>query len=156
MPADAIGPVLRRGDVGIFAGDWAWYEALGGRRQPVGFVGLLVDTWDGWAVFGCGRDVAEAVVTEHRRELAAERARLRALGYAGGDLEARFAASTIGMWFDADDIVIDERGLRADRHAITRLSRDGQGLYTIRGYVWPWIWVGAADCDRIVGQRTAR
>ena len=142
---------MRRGDVGIFALNWTSYEMAGARRIPVGFVGVLVDTWEGWSVFGCVRDVAEAVIAEHRRDLARERARLRALGYAGSDLDARLAGSTIGMWFDGDDIVVDERGLLADPDAISRVSPDEYGRYVIRGYVWPWICVDAAICDRIVG-----
>jgi hypothetical protein len=53
---------LRLGGTGIFAGDWARYDAGGGRwRIPVGFVGTLVDRWNGWAVFRCGREVAAAI-----------------------------------------------------------------------------------------------
>ena len=80
---------------------------------------------------------------------------MQAFGYTGRDLEVRLTASTIGMWFDGDDIVIDERAFHTDRNAITRLSADEYGLYVIRGYVWPWICVDPADCDRIVGRRSS-
>lgn len=135
----------------VFAGGWAWYEVSGVRRRPVGFVGVLVDTWDEWAVFGCGRDVAEEVVDQHQRELLCEDDQLGAGGYGSVDLDERFRASTIAMWFDGDDIVVDERAFYADPTAIARLEANSQGLYVIRGYVWPWICVDPADCDRIAG-----
>jgi hypothetical protein len=146
---------LHRGDTAVFALDGTGYEKAGVRRLPVGFTGVLMDTWENWSVFGCIRAVAEEVVADHRRNLARERAALRALGYTGSDLDARFAASTIRMWFDGEYSVIDERRLHADRAAISRSSPDPHGLYVIRGYVWPWICVDPADCDRVIGQNLA-
>jgi len=44
-------PGLIRLRVGVFAGDWAWtVDDDGADRVAVGFVGVLVDTWNGWAV----------------------------------------------------------------------------------------------------------
>jgi hypothetical protein len=47
--------------------------------------------------------------------------------------------------------VVDERGLLFDRDAISRVHPDEYGRSVIRGYVWPWIWLDAAVCDRVVG-----
>lgn len=46
---------LRIGSIGVFAGDWA----CTGRppRIPVGFVGVLIDHWNGLAVWRCTREV---------------------------------------------------------------------------------------------------
>src|SRR6266542_4210709 len=53
---------LRLGGTGVFAGDWAWTDGPdGSSRIAVGFVGVLIDTWNGWAVFRCSREVAEAI-----------------------------------------------------------------------------------------------
>ena len=53
---------LRIGGVGVFSGDWAWTTAADGAdRIAVGYVGTLIDTWNGWAVFSCTRPVAEAI-----------------------------------------------------------------------------------------------
>ena len=58
---------IRIGSVGVFAGDWAWTsDAAGAMRIPVGFVGTLIDRWNGWAVFTCTRQVAEAIVADQR------------------------------------------------------------------------------------------
>jgi hypothetical protein len=59
------------------------------------------------------------------------------------------------MRFDGDDLAIDERGLRADRHAIIRQEPDTDGLYVIGGYSWPWVQVDPSDRDRVVGQHCA-
>src|SRR5205814_7408861 len=70
---------LRLGGTGVFAGDWAWNQSTDGAwRIPVGFVGTLIDTWNGWAVFACTREVAEAIVADQQRLRDAERARLAA------------------------------------------------------------------------------
>src|SRR5205814_7296138 len=64
---------VRIGHVGVFAGDWAWtVDADGADRIAVGFVGTLIDRWNGWAVFTCTRPVAEAIIVDqqqHRHEL---------------------------------------------------------------------------------------
>src|SRR5689334_22816203 len=53
---------IRIGTIGVFAGDWAWTpDAEGAMRIPVAFVGTLVDRWNGWAVFACTRQVAQAI-----------------------------------------------------------------------------------------------
>ena len=46
----------------MFSGDWAWtIGADGTDRITVGYVGTLIDTWNGWAVFSCTRSVAAAI-----------------------------------------------------------------------------------------------
>ncbi|MER7894286.1 hypothetical protein ABTX15_31215 [Micromonospora sp. NPDC094482] len=58
---------VRLGGPGVFAGDWAWTPNPNGElRIPVGFAGTLVDTWNGWAVFTCTREVAEAIVADQQ------------------------------------------------------------------------------------------
>ncbi|MCO1593766.1 hypothetical protein M8C17_01140 [Micromonospora sp. RHAY321] len=71
---------VRLGGQGVFARDWAWTpNPDGDLRIPVGFAGTLVDRWNGWAVFTCTREVAEAIVADqqeacgrYRRQLAAD------------------------------------------------------------------------------------
>ena len=62
---------IRIGMVGVFSGDWAWTTNTdGASRIPVGFVGTLIDRWNGWAVFSCTRQVAEAVVADQQQQRA--------------------------------------------------------------------------------------
>src|SRR5256714_2943794 len=72
---------IRIGSIGVFAGDWAWTPAAdGAMRIPVAFVGTLIARWNGWAVFACTREVAEASC---RRPAAATRAVAARPGRAG-------------------------------------------------------------------------
>jgi hypothetical protein len=143
---------VRRGDVGVFAGDWNWIEIAGIRRQPIGYLGVLEDTWDGWAVFSCTRDVAHAIIADHWREVDRNRDRMRRRGLHDEDLDAWVAANTTRMHFDGNDIVVDERGLYHDIHAFRRIKPDWHGRYVINGYLWPWTAINATDCDHIVGE----
>lgn len=73
---------VRVGRAGIFTLD-ANYTAntAGEMRLPVGFTGVLIDVWNGWAVFRCTRDVADAIVADQQRARDTERARLAAETY---------------------------------------------------------------------------
>ena len=69
---------VRPGGVGVFSGDWARTSGPdGGDRIEVGFVGTLIDRWNGWAVFSCTRPVAEAIVADQQRHRDEYRHRLR-------------------------------------------------------------------------------
>jgi hypothetical protein len=147
---------LRIGGVAVFAGDWAWTPADDGTmRIPVGFVGTLIDTWNGWAVFSCTRDVAEAIVADQQRSRAAYREQLRAQGVAGEELDRRLDQALASLVFDGDTIVADQRGVSGDPEAIERIAPDADGRYVVMGRSWCWEAVDPADCDRIVGDLPA-
>lgn len=141
---------VRMGGIGAFAGDWAWYRDDAGRaRIRTGFVGLLIDSWNGWAVFSCTRYVAEAIVADQGRMRAAMRADALAAGAADPDQEVD--RTTPAMWFDGDTIVVDHRGVDDDPDAIDRLTARDDGTYVVMGWNWCWTVVEPGDCDAIVG-----
>jgi hypothetical protein len=79
---------IRIGSVGVFAGDWACTPtADGAMRIPVGFVGTLIDRWNGWAVFTCTRPVAEAIVAEQQQTRDRLRQDILARGVDGTDAD---------------------------------------------------------------------
>ncbi|GIJ49386.1 hypothetical protein Val02_62720 [Virgisporangium aliadipatigenens] len=78
---------VRIGSIAVFAGDWAWTGQP--PRIPVGFVGTLIDYWNGFAVWLCGREVAEAVVADQQRLRDAERVRLAEEGGGHGSRPRR-------------------------------------------------------------------
>jgi len=149
---------LRLGGAGVFAGDWAWTQSTDGTwRIPVGFVGTLIDTWNGWAVFACTREVAEAIVADQQRLRDAERARLAAEGLDGDELTARLDEAIAPMRFDGDDILVDERaGYDNDPDALSRITPDTDGRYVVCGWSWTWTAVDPGDCDRTAGQLPPR
>ena len=137
------------GGVGVFAGDWAWVKHPDrGLRAPMGFVGVLIDTWDGWAVFSCTRDVAEAIVADQQRIRDEFRDRLEAEGHTGDDLTQRLNDSVPAMWFDGQEIVIAAEGGPED---VDRISPGPDGRYVVQGWTWTWMAVDPANCDRIAG-----
>ncbi|HEX8628711.1 MAG TPA: hypothetical protein VF755_11125 [Catenuloplanes sp.] len=143
---------IRIGGTGVFAGDWAWTNPDNGEpRIPVGFVGVLVDWWNGFAVFGCTREVAEAIVAdqEHRRETE----RLRYAGELQSDDDLRQALDELWtpMYFDGDEIVVDERATYGEE-GLSRIAPDDDGRYIVNGWRWTWQAVHPASCDRIVGK----
>jgi hypothetical protein len=102
---------VRVGHTGVFAGDWSYLpDADGQMRIPIGFLGVLIDVWNGWAVFHCTRDVAEEIVSEQRRTRDVERAHLMAQGLAGKMLTAALDEITADMYWDGDDVVTDNPG----------------------------------------------
>jgi hypothetical protein len=147
---------IRIGSVGVFAGDWAWTpDAAGAMRIPVGFVGTLIDTWNGWAVFTCTRQVAEAIVADQQLQRDQYRQALTDQGVPDGELQTRVDQSMSKLTFDGDTIVADQRGLYDDPEAIECIEPDAQGLYVVMGWNWCWEAVDPADCDRIVGDLPA-
>jgi len=139
---------LHIGHIGVFAGDWAWTGEP--PRIPVGFVGVLIDCWDKSAVWRCTREVAEAVVAEQHRLREAERARLLALGQSGAALERSVDEYRPPVWFDGDDLVLDETALYGEP-TIDRQSPGPDGRYRPMGLHWSWIAVDPTDCDHIAG-----
>jgi hypothetical protein len=116
---------IRIGSVGVFAGDWAWTpDADGAMRIQVGFVGTLIDTWNGWAVFTCTRQVAEAIVADQQRQRDRYRQDLTDQGVPDGELLTRVNESMSMLTFDGDTIVADQRGLYGDPEAIERIEPD--------------------------------
>ncbi|MCW3818591.1 DUF4314 domain-containing protein [Micromonospora sp. DR5-3] len=143
---------VRLGGPGVFAGDWAWApNGAGEMRIPVGFVGTLVDTWNGWAVFICTREVAEAIVADQQTARDRYRLQLAAEGVTGERLDRIVDESMGRLWFDGDVIVADETRVHDDPDAIERITPDADGRYVVMGRAWTWLPVHPYDCDRIAG-----
>ncbi|WP_233513751.1 DUF4314 domain-containing protein [Micromonospora craterilacus] len=147
---------VRIGGAGVFSGEWALTVGPDGNdRIEVGFVGTLIDHWDGWAVFSCTRPVAEAIVADQQRHRDEYRNSLRELGVPADDLDRRVDAELADLSFDGDVIVADQRALSDDPQAIERLAPDGDGRYVVMGRSWRWEAVDPYACDRIVGDLPA-
>ncbi|MEU8419354.1 DUF4314 domain-containing protein [Micromonospora sp. NPDC048835] len=143
---------VRVGDVGVFSGEWALITGPdGGDRFAVGFVGTLIDHWNGWAVFSCTRAVAEAIVTDQQWHRDQYRHRLRDEGVPEDELDRRVDAALADLSFDGDVIVADQRTMSNDPEAIRRIAPDGDGRYVVMGRSWRWEAVDPYACDRIVG-----
>ena len=69
---------LTFGGVGVFSGDWELLADTPGYLLEHGYIGTLIDWWNGWAVFTCTREVAEAIVAQQDRIRAEVRAALQA------------------------------------------------------------------------------
>ncbi len=148
---------LRLGSVGVFAGDWAWTDGPdGGSRMSVGFVGVLIDTWNGWAVFRCTREVAEAIVADQQQHRLQYRESLRGEGASEPDLDRMVDEAYTSLAFDGDTVVADQRVMYGDPEAIERITPDADGRYVVMGWNWCWEAIDPADCDRIVGQLPPR
>ncbi|MEJ3741761.1 hypothetical protein WEI85_00465 [Actinomycetes bacterium KLBMP 9797] len=139
------------GKAGVFAGDWAWQDRDGEVRIPVGFIGILLDWWNGFAVFSCDRDVAEAIVADQRRLREEHRRYLEAEGVTGSDLAAQLDEAFAPMTFEADAIVLDERAAYGEEDGISRIAPDEHGRYVVNGWRWTWQIVDPSDCDQIAG-----
>jgi hypothetical protein len=135
---------LRLGGTAVFAGDWTT-EATG-LPIPTGYIGVLIDRWNGWAVWSCTREVAEAVVADQHQARAAHRAQAAADGPDGPDLDEAVDETLPELSFDGDTIVYRNR-LQEE----TRFDPDEAGEYVICGWMWTWQAVDPADCRRIVG-----
>lgn len=147
---------VRIGRAGIFALDMNYTTDTAGQpRLPVGFIGVLIDVWNGWAVFRCTRDVADAIITDQRRARDTERARLTATAMTGEEVEATLNETIPDMYWDGDDVVTDNRAGHGDTDAFTRSSPDEHGHYVINGWDWTWTPVDPADCDRVAGTAPA-
>jgi hypothetical protein len=139
------------GAVGVFSGDWALTPHDDGDRYTTGFVGTLLRRWNGWAVFACTRDVAEAIVADHEQQRGRLRDVLRDGGVADADLEQRVDAEAARLFFDGDVLVCDLRILEGDPQAIDRTMSDSDGRYVVMGGIWCWEPVDPYQCDHVVG-----
>jgi hypothetical protein len=143
---------VRIGDIGVFSGEWALTtDPDGGDRFAVGFVGTLIDHWNGWAVFSCTREVAEAIVAEQQRCREEYRHDLRYTGVPEDELDRRVDEALTNLSFDGDVIVADQRALSDDPQAIECITPDGDGRYVVMGRSWCWEAVDPYACDWIVG-----
>ncbi|HZN73856.1 MAG TPA: hypothetical protein VFC00_19485 [Micromonosporaceae bacterium] len=119
---------LRQGSIGLFVGDWAWTDGPdGSSRIGVGFLGVLIDTWNGWAVFRCTREVAEAIVADQQQQRLQYREGLRDAGTAEADLDRMVDEAYTSLVFDGDTIVADQRVMYDDPQAIERITPDIDG-----------------------------
>jgi hypothetical protein len=143
---------VRIGSVGVFAGDWArTVDADGDDRIAVAFVGTLIARWNGWAVFSCTREVAEAIVADHQEHRRERRESLRGQGVPEPELDQRVNAELTELRFDGDVIIADQRAQYDDPEATEHISPDRDGRYVAMGRSWRWEAVDPYACDRIVG-----
>ncbi|BFU47721.1 DUF4314 domain-containing protein [Krasilnikovia sp. MM14-A1004] len=143
---------VRVGGVGVFAGDWAWTaDTSGADRIAVGFVGTLIDRWNGWAVFSCTREVAEAIVADQQEQRRDLRESLHRHGVPEPDLDRQVNMQLTELRFDGDVIIADQRAQCDDPEAIEHISPSRDGRYVVMGWNWCWQAVDPYDCDRILG-----
>ncbi|MEV0133687.1 DUF4314 domain-containing protein [Dactylosporangium sp. NPDC050688] len=142
------------GSVGVFSGDWndTGADPDSGFPLTAGYVGTLIDRWNGWAVFACTRTVAEAIVTDQQRTRDAYRADLAAAGVPQGDLDRQTDQVYSRLWWDGDVIVADSTVLHDDPEAVERIEPRPDGRYVVMGRSWCWEAVDPYDCARIVGE----
>ena len=146
----------RIGGIAVFAGDWAWYRNQGGDdRIRVGFVGLLIDTWNGWAVFTCTRAVAEAIAADQGRTRADLHASEVARGLSDTDAAASVDTSMAQMWFDGDSLIVDQRTVDQDPDSIDRVTARDDGTWVVMGWNWCWTVVEPGYCDTVIGDLPA-
>ncbi|MEU8333467.1 hypothetical protein [Micromonospora sp. NPDC048839] len=143
VPLD-LDPTLRPGESGYFAGEWLEYPHDGGRRFESAYAGLLVERWNGWAVWSCTRDVAAAVVTDQEAARRHWRAAYKAHGMTEPRLSQALDADVPEMRWEGDVIVVDRQALDEPE---LRIEPDEQGRYVVMGGHWMWeeVPVDAAD-----------
>lgn len=147
---------VRLGGTAVFSGEWMWTDGGEGPDYArIGFVGTLIDTWNGWAVFSCTRPVAEAIIADLQDQRGRERERLQGRGVAEQDLDRQVDARFAVVSFDGDTVVVDQRVQSDDPEAIERIAPDNDGLYVAMGRNWCWEAVDPYRCDRIVGDLPA-
>ncbi|HEX8630838.1 MAG TPA: hypothetical protein VF755_21990, partial [Catenuloplanes sp.] len=135
--------------VGVFSGEWAATDD--GDRYASGYVGTLIGRWNGWAVFTCTRQVADAIVADHEQQRRQLRDDLRDAGIAEAQLDHAVDAELARLTFDGDVLVADLSVLQDDPEAIARVHPDRNGQYDVMGRIWCWEAVDPYACDRIVG-----
>ncbi|MFG2043952.1 DUF4314 domain-containing protein [Dactylosporangium sp. NPDC048998] len=139
------------GSVGVFSGDWN--DAGAGAAFPLtaGYVGTLIDRWNGWAVFTCTRAVAEAIVADQQQARETYRGGLAQAGVPETDLDRQTDETYPRMWWDGDVIVVDSTTMYADPEAVERIEPRQDGGYVVMGGSWCWQAVDPYDCARIAG-----
>ncbi|MFI7283061.1 hypothetical protein ACIBOV_22655 [Micromonospora chersina] len=143
---------LQPGESGYFSGEWLEYPYDGGRRFESAYAGTVVRRWNGWAVWSCTREVAEAIVTDQEMSRRHNRALLAASGLAGEKLERYLDQDVVPMRWDGDVIVVDRRALDEGE---LRIEPDEHGRYVVMGGNWMWeeVPVDAADTVHGVAER---
>ncbi|MEV4511543.1 DUF4314 domain-containing protein [Dactylosporangium sp. NPDC049525] len=139
------------GSVGVFSGDWNDAGVMAAHPLTAGYVGTLIDRWNGWAVFTCTKPVAEAIVADQQQVRDAYRAELAAAGVPEADLDRQTDEAYTRLWWDGDVIVADSTTRHDDPSAFERIEPDEQGRYVVMGWSWTWEAVDPYDCARIVG-----
>jgi hypothetical protein len=146
---------LRIGRAGVFAGEWRWTSDGGPGRYRIAYAGTFIDRWNGWAVFSCTRQVAEAIVADNQADREEYRTELLGKGKTGADLERALADAYTHLYFDGDLIVADQREQFDDPDAIEQIGPDRDGQYVVMGWNWCWEAVDPADCEQIIGELPA-
>ncbi|GAA2617331.1 hypothetical protein [Paractinoplanes durhamensis] len=147
---------IRLGRAGVFSGHWHATTDDGPDRYRIGFAGVLVDWWNGWAVFDCTREVADRIVAD----LDATREQERQDWWRRGlrrraDLNRAVDETLARVWFDRDVLVMDQRGMSRDPQAIERGTAAADGRWIVMGRNWTWQAVDPHDCDHIAGDLPA-
>jgi hypothetical protein len=66
---------IRVGQIGVFSCDWLWSVSDDGPDFPrFGYVGTLIGTWNGAAIFTCNRQVNAAIVADQHERRAHQQA----------------------------------------------------------------------------------
>jgi hypothetical protein len=139
------------GSAGVFSGDWYLTPTVDGDRYSTGYVGTLLRRWNGWAVFTCTRQVADAIVAEHERQRRERHDALRETDVEAAEIDTGVDSCLPRLFFDGDVFVADLRAMQDDPEAIERVPPDRYGGYVVMGGIWCWDAVDPNACDRIIG-----
>lgn len=146
----------RVGRIGVFSGEWMWAHPVDGPDYlRIGFVGTMVQQWNGWAVFSCTRQVAEAIVADQQHQRTLHRNRLQRAGMPAAEAHRQVDQTMVSLAFVGDAIVVDQRVMLDDPGAVERITPDHDGRYVVMGGSWQWEAVDPYRCDRIVGDLPA-
>jgi hypothetical protein len=138
---------LRVGRYAVFSGEWYLTDDEGPDRYRVGFVGVLEDFWNEWAVFVCDRTVAEQIVADRAADREADRDTRLTPAEQDRELDHRWGRT----YFDGDVLVVDQRIAQGDPEAIARSTARDDGRWSVRSMNLCWDAVDPADCDDIIG-----
>ncbi|MCW3838504.1 hypothetical protein ONA70_00105 [Micromonospora yasonensis] len=143
---------LQPGESGYFSGEWLEYPYDGGRRFESAYAGTLVKRWNGWAVWSCVREVAEAIVTDQEMSRRHNRVLLAHSGLSGDKLERYLDQDVPPMRWEGDVIVVERKALGEED---LRIEPDEHGRYVVMGGHWMWeeVPVDAADTVHGVAER---
>jgi hypothetical protein len=138
---------LRVGRYGVFSGEWYLTDDDGPDRYRVGFVGVLEDSWNGWAVFACTRPVIDQIVADRAADREADRDSRLTPAEQDRELDRRWGRT----YFDGDVLVVDQRLMQGAPEAIARSTARADGQWSVRSMNLCWDAIDPADCDRIIG-----
>ncbi|TDB70193.1 hypothetical protein [Micromonospora sp. KC721] len=149
VPLD-FDPDLQPGESGYFAGEWLEYPCDGDRRFESAYAGTLIRRWQGWAVWECTREVAEAIVADQEAARRHYRALYEAEGYTEPRLSQTLDADIPEMRWDGDVIVVDRRPFGEDEEYL-RIEPNERGMYVVMGGNWTWEEVPRDAADHVYG-----